>query len=85
MSKEEERLALVCDFKTTFTKQDAGINVLKKLAEFCGENQNPYVEGGFDRTAQKCGKLAVILLIRKMLSDTGEPRQTEAQTERTDQ
>jgi hypothetical protein len=84
MSKEEELQALACDYKTVF-KSDAGIATLKDLARFCGEGQNPYVEGSFDKTAQKTGKLAVILYIRKMLSSDGELRQTDTTTERTEQ
>jgi len=82
MTRDEELQAIICDFKTVFTKSDPGIAVLKELARFCGEGQNPYVEGSFDRTSQKCGKLAVMLYIRKMLSSDGEARQKEAITER---
>ena len=81
MTKDEELESIKCDFKTVFTKSDTGIAVLKDLARFCGEGQNPYVEGSFDRIGQKCGKLAVILYIRKMLASVGEPRQTKAITE----
>lgn len=80
MTRDEELQAIICDFKTVFTKSDPGIAVLKKLAEFCGEGQNPYVEGSFDRTGQKCGKLAVILYIRKMLASDSEPKQKIAVT-----
>lgn len=82
MSREEELQAIICDYKTVFTKSDAGIEVLKDLARFCGENSNPYVEGSFDRTSQKCGKLSVFLYIKKMLNTKEGPKQTETLDER---
>jgi hypothetical protein len=84
MSKEEERLALICDYKTV-AKTDAGISVFNDLSRVCHENANPYIKESFDGTAFNCGVLSVIQYIRRMLSSDGEPRQTEAKTERTEQ
>jgi len=78
----EEQQQLVSDFKRTFST-DSGINVLRKLSEFCLENANPYVAGSFDQTARNCGKLSVVLLIRKMLATSSLPRQEKViQTEK---
>jgi hypothetical protein len=76
----DERIQLAYDYKT-LAKTDAGANIIRDLAKFCGEGTNPYVQSSFDRTATKCGKLSVILYIRKMLSDSPEPRQETALTE----
>jgi hypothetical protein len=70
----DDKEQLIYDYKT-LAKTDAGINVIRDLAKFCGEGANPYVQSSFDRTATKCGKLSVILYIRKMLSESPEPRQ----------
>ena len=79
---EEERLQLVSDVKQAFASE-AGIRTLKWLSEVCLEGANPYVVGSFDQTARNCGKLSVILRIRKLLSASGLPRQTKViQTEK---
>ena len=79
---EEERLQLVSDIKQTFAT-DAGIATLRWIADVCLEGQNPYVPGQFDQTARNCGKLEMIIKIRKMLSADGLPRQDKViQTEK---
>jgi len=65
-------------------RSEAGQRILEDLSAFCGENANPYVEGSFDRTAQKCGKLSVILHIRKRLSSEDKPLQSTVKNERTE-
>lgn len=64
-------------YKDIFLRNEAGMTILEDLAKFCEEKTNPYVEGSFDLTAQKCGKLAVMLYIRKKLAAPDAPRQTE--------
>ena len=78
----DEKEQFIADCKRLF-KSDAGYNVLRGLSKFCGESENPYVQGSYDRTANKCGKLSVILFIRRMLADDGTVRQEKViQTER---
>lgn len=76
----DEQQQLIFDYKAAFNT-DAGVAVLKDLMRETGVGNNPYVEGSFDRTAQKCGKLAVGLYIQKKLASTGEPRQEETKTD----
>jgi len=79
---EEQRLQLISDVKQTFAT-DAGIAALRWLSDICIEHGNPYVVDSFDQTARNCGKLSVILNIRKMLSVDGLPRQSKVlQTEK---
>ena len=79
----EERQLTISDYKDIFLRNDTGARILKDLSRFCGENANPYVEGSFDLTAQKCGKLSVMLYIRKRLEAQDAPLQAETENERT--
>ena len=82
VNPSDEKAQFISDCKRIF-KSDAGYNVLRGLSKFCGEHENPYVQGSYDRTANKCGKLSVMLFIRKMLSDDDKPLQEKViQTER---
>lgn len=80
----DELIQLISDWKAV-ARTDAGARVVRDLARFCGEGENPYVESSFDRTAQKCGKLAVILYIRKKLTAPDGLRQEVTITERTEE
>ena len=82
ITRDGEHQMLVSDYKQIFLRNDAGARILADLSRLCGEGTNPYVEGSFDRTAQKCGKLAVVLHIRKMLSTQDAPKQTETTTDK---
>ncbi len=81
---ENDLIQLITDWKAV-ARTEAGARVIKDLSRFCGENENPYVEGSFDLTAQKCGKLSVILYIRKKLAASDELRQTKTKTERIEE
>ena len=79
---EEEHVQVVSDIKEAFAT-DAGIRALRYIGDFCLENQNPLVVGSFDQTAKNCGKLSVILWIKKCMSASGLPRQEKViQTEK---
>lgn len=80
---EENRVQLISDVKHTFAS-DAGINTLRFIADYCLEHSNPYVPGQFDQTARNCGKLEVILKIRKLLAEDGLPRQEKVITEKAE-
>jgi len=77
----DEKQQLIADFMS-IANTDAGANVIRGLSKFCGENENPYVQGSFDRTSQKCGKLSVMYFIRKMLASDGLPKQQKVKTEK---
>jgi hypothetical protein len=80
---DDERVQFISDLKRV-AKTDPGANVIRRLAQYCLEGQNPYVPGQFDQTANNCGKLGVILWIRKMLKADGLPRQDKAITEKVE-
>jgi hypothetical protein len=78
---EDERQELIADFKTTFTKHDAGVNVLNFLSEFCMEKVKTFEPNSERVSCYSEGARGVILEIRRLLADKGEPRQTEVVTE----
>jgi len=77
---EDERQELISDCKTTFTKSDAGVNVLQHLSKFCFEHTQTFYGNSERASCFQEGKRSVILEIRGMLADKGEPRQTEVVT-----
>lgn len=77
----DENQLLVSDYKDIFLRSDKGARIKANLDKTFGRNKNPYVEGSFDRTAQKCGELAVLLHIEKMMTEPDAPRQTETISE----
>ena len=78
----EDVQQLQSDVKQAFAS-DAGIATLRWLSSICLEGQNPYVVGQFDQTARNCGKLEIMIKIRKMLAADGLPRQDKViQTEK---
>lgn len=77
---EDERQALIYDCKTVFTKSDAGMNVLEHLSKFCRENFQTFHPNSERMSCFDEGARSVILHIRELLADKGEPRQTEVVT-----
>lgn len=62
---------------------ESGGKIIDWLSSFCGEGRNPYCESNFDKTANKCGKLAVILKVREFLAvDLSKPELKQAKNER---
>ncbi|HOK66362.1 MAG TPA: hypothetical protein PLV55_06075 [Anaerohalosphaeraceae bacterium] len=70
---EEEKL-IAKNFRACF-HTDSGKKTLEVLEKFCYGKQNPYVESSFDRTAYNCGRLSVLLLIKKYLENPEHPVQ----------
>ena len=77
---EDERQELISDCKTTFTKSDAGVNVLQHLSKFCLEGVQTFEPSSERMSCFNEGARSVILKIREWLADKGEPRQTEVVT-----
>ena len=78
---EDERQELISDCKTIFTKSDAGVNFLKHLSKICLEHAQTFNPNSERMSCYNEGARHVILEIRKLLADKGEPRQTEVETE----
>ena len=77
---EDERQELIADAKTIFTKSDAGVNVLRELSSFCLEHAQTFNPNSERMSCFNEGARSVILHIRVLLADKGEPRQTEVLT-----
>ncbi len=77
---EDERQDLISDCKAIFTKSDAGVNVLQFISDFCLENEQTFVLTSERKSIFNEGARSVILKIRTLLADKGEPRQTEVVT-----
>ncbi len=78
---EDERQELISDCKTIFIKSDAGVNVLQHVSKFCLEGVQTYEPLSERQSCFNEGARSVILYIRGLLADKGEPRQTEVVTE----
>ena len=76
----DERQELISDCKTIFTKSDAGVNVLRELSSFCLEHKQTFNPNSERMSNFNEGARSVILHIRGLLADKGEPRQTEVVT-----
>lgn len=77
---EDERQDLISDCKTTFTKSDAGVNTLQIISKFCLEYVMTFDPNSERKSNFNEGRRSVILHIRGLLADKGEPRQTEVVT-----
>jgi len=77
---EDERQDLISDCKTTFTKTGAGANVLQFISDFCLEHAQTFIVNSERKSCFNEGARSVILKIRELLADKGEPRQTEVVT-----
>jgi len=77
---EDERQDLISDCKTTFTKSDAGVNTLQYISKFCLEHAPTFNPNSERMSIFNEGARSVILEIRELLADKGEPRQTEVIT-----
>ena len=78
---EDERQDLISDCKTIFTKSDAGVNVLQYLSDFCMEGAKTFEPNSERVSCYSEGARSVILEIRRLLADKGEPRQIEVVAE----
>jgi len=77
---EDERQELISDCKAIFTKIDAGVNVLQFISDFCLEHAQTFIVNSERKSCFNEGARSVILKIRELLADKGEPRQTEVVT-----
>ena len=77
---EDERQDLISDCKAIFTKSDAGVNVLRIISKFCLEHVETFDPKSERMSCFNEGRRSVILHIREILADKGEPRQTEVVT-----
>lgn len=77
---EDERQTLIHDCKAIFTKSDAGVNVLEHLSKVCLEDTQTFEPNSERMSCFNEGARSVILHIRGLLADKGEPRQTEVVT-----
>jgi len=80
---EDERQELISDCKTVFIKSVAGVNVLQFLSKFCLEHAQTFIVNSERKSCFNEGARSVILKIRELLADKGEPRQTEVVTTET--
>jgi hypothetical protein len=71
---DEKQLRI--DVRQTFGSPH-GARVLEWLSRICGERRNPYTPGSFDVTAHNCGRLSVLLDIKRQLEDEHHEEITE--------